>query len=107
MVAVLARALLRGWPLRTVGLHHAGIRTYATVSLERSSAFARVDDTDLSVFESILGSSAVLTDPSDVEPYNTYVKLARRMKRSACRIDCASGVHLAAYSEICASYFST
>lgn len=37
---------------------------------EKRGPYAQLEDFDLSVFERLLGSSALLTDPSDVEPYN-------------------------------------
>ncbi|KAG0409841.1 hypothetical protein HPB47_013051 [Ixodes persulcatus] len=37
---------------------------------EKRGPYAQLEDFDLSMFERLLGTSAVLTDPSDVEPYN-------------------------------------
>uniref|UniRef100_A0A131Y155 D-2-hydroxyglutarate dehydrogenase, mitochondrial n=1 Tax=Ixodes ricinus TaxID=34613 RepID=A0A131Y155_IXORI len=37
---------------------------------EKRGPYAQLEDFDLSMFERLLGTSAVLTDPNDVEPYN-------------------------------------
>ncbi|CAN7939217.1 unnamed protein product [Ixodes hexagonus] len=62
--AVGAAARAVGRSARPLSSGHAG-----RVS-EKRGPYAQLEDFDLSMFERLLGSSAVLTDPSDVEPYN-------------------------------------
>lgn len=72
----------RGWARwgasRTLlALGRSGVlpRNLATVALERSNAFSRLEDADVAVFEGMLGPGGVITDAHDVEPYNTWAGL--------------------------------
>ncbi|RMZ54381.1 hypothetical protein APUTEX25_001957, partial [Auxenochlorella protothecoides] len=45
-------------------------RAAGTLAPPRNTEFALLQDSDLAVFDSILGSGGVITDPHEVDPYN-------------------------------------
>ncbi|KAL6778000.1 hypothetical protein ACKKBG_A16540 [Auxenochlorella protothecoides x Auxenochlorella symbiontica] len=56
-------------PAQQVGLA-IWARAAGTLAPPRNTEFALLQDSDLAVFDSILGSGGVITDPHEVDPYN-------------------------------------
>jgi len=48
-----------------------GHRTYFTPTFQRDSRYAKLNESDVKFFKSIVGESGVLTSPNDTQPFNT------------------------------------